>query len=290
MSDDFWEREARMMAHKADRHAFRLDRINRMFNEPCDHPGCKSHVSHPCEGCGRRWGVPMDIPGIELPKEILAALDAAKELPGQFLEDLLKRGIDKLAMMYGETEAPCKEEVTIDQAARAKVVIEYDLGDGQEARRVYELKPENVQVSERQQWEAVHDCGEEKAEIRRVGNPVVVVVGELIGSKNHQFCRVPPPELDIGITHIADVVTFKFLWAGEQVAQYELTESVLNTESFRHHLGIMIDRAFRSIVDLGEPIQKHQIHTALERACSIQWGIAWMNSAVSQPSTRSSEG
>jgi hypothetical protein len=21
--------------------------------EPCHHPGCKSHVSHPCEGCGR---------------------------------------------------------------------------------------------------------------------------------------------------------------------------------------------------------------------------------------------
>ena len=21
--------------------------------EPCDHPGCASHVSHPCEGCGR---------------------------------------------------------------------------------------------------------------------------------------------------------------------------------------------------------------------------------------------
>ena len=24
--------------------------------EPCKHPGCKSHVSHPCEGCGRQWG------------------------------------------------------------------------------------------------------------------------------------------------------------------------------------------------------------------------------------------
>ena len=28
--------------------------------QPCDHPGCLSHVSHPCEGCGRvagRWSV-----------------------------------------------------------------------------------------------------------------------------------------------------------------------------------------------------------------------------------------
>lgn len=21
---------------------------------PCDHPGCKQHVSHPCETCGRK--------------------------------------------------------------------------------------------------------------------------------------------------------------------------------------------------------------------------------------------
>ena len=25
--------------------------------EPCDHPGCLSHISHPCEGCGRVGGV-----------------------------------------------------------------------------------------------------------------------------------------------------------------------------------------------------------------------------------------
>lgn len=26
------------------------------FREPCSHPGCMSHVSHPCEGCGRIVG------------------------------------------------------------------------------------------------------------------------------------------------------------------------------------------------------------------------------------------
>lgn len=25
--------------------------------QPCLHPGCLSHVSHPCEGCGRIGGV-----------------------------------------------------------------------------------------------------------------------------------------------------------------------------------------------------------------------------------------
>jgi hypothetical protein len=24
--------------------------------EPCEHPGCLSHVSHPCDGCGRTHG------------------------------------------------------------------------------------------------------------------------------------------------------------------------------------------------------------------------------------------
>ena len=24
--------------------------------EPCDHPGCLNHVTHPCEGCGRVAG------------------------------------------------------------------------------------------------------------------------------------------------------------------------------------------------------------------------------------------
>ncbi|MCK5016518.1 MAG: hypothetical protein KAS32_05530 [Candidatus Peribacteraceae bacterium] len=24
--------------------------------EPCDHPGCLNHISHPCEGCGRVGG------------------------------------------------------------------------------------------------------------------------------------------------------------------------------------------------------------------------------------------
>ena len=25
--------------------------------EPCGHPGCLSHLTHPCEGCGRVGGV-----------------------------------------------------------------------------------------------------------------------------------------------------------------------------------------------------------------------------------------
>jgi hypothetical protein len=28
--------------------------------EPCNHPGCLSHVTHPCEGCGRIAGKAID--------------------------------------------------------------------------------------------------------------------------------------------------------------------------------------------------------------------------------------
>ena len=28
--------------------------------EPCEHPGCLHHISHPCEGCGRVGGRRQD--------------------------------------------------------------------------------------------------------------------------------------------------------------------------------------------------------------------------------------
>ncbi|MDK1020193.1 MAG: hypothetical protein QGD90_00965 [Candidatus Hydrogenedentes bacterium] len=38
---------------------------------PCAHRGCKSHVTHPCEGCGRKWGVTLlkvtDVRVVKLP-------------------------------------------------------------------------------------------------------------------------------------------------------------------------------------------------------------------------------
>ncbi len=38
------------------------------IGEPCSHPGCLSHRSHPCEGCGRVAGVPV-------PKELTDRLE-----------------------------------------------------------------------------------------------------------------------------------------------------------------------------------------------------------------------
>lgn len=36
--------------------------------EPCNHPGCYNHVSHPCEGCGRYQGKCLACNGTEKTK------------------------------------------------------------------------------------------------------------------------------------------------------------------------------------------------------------------------------
>lgn len=35
---------------------FRDGAAKRREGRPCNHAECKSHVTHPCEGCGRQWG------------------------------------------------------------------------------------------------------------------------------------------------------------------------------------------------------------------------------------------
>lgn len=47
---------------------------------PCSHPGCLSHISHPCEGCGRIGGRRPELPAvlvspdIRLPDEVVEAI------------------------------------------------------------------------------------------------------------------------------------------------------------------------------------------------------------------------
>lgn len=38
----------------------RTDRTLR-DGEPCNHPGCLAHISHPCEGCGRVCGITKNV-------------------------------------------------------------------------------------------------------------------------------------------------------------------------------------------------------------------------------------
>ncbi len=48
-----------------------LDLIKVAPRGPCSHPGCMSHVTHPCEGCGRTWGPKeRDMPFKTTPEDI----------------------------------------------------------------------------------------------------------------------------------------------------------------------------------------------------------------------------
>ena len=57
----WWRREKdKSAAYKAEArikklsHAKKLELVHNKGG-PCAHPGCMSHVTHPCEGCGRQW-------------------------------------------------------------------------------------------------------------------------------------------------------------------------------------------------------------------------------------------
>ena len=58
--DEFWEKEARMRAHRENRAAYRGAWIDAMFTQPCEREDCQTHHDEPCPGCGRRWTRPKE--------------------------------------------------------------------------------------------------------------------------------------------------------------------------------------------------------------------------------------
>lgn len=72
--------------------------------EPCSHPGCLSHVSHPCEGCGRVGGT------ITL-EEALAIEAENKRLADEFSR--LKAEIDAGNRAYQQLWASYEEATRI---------------------------------------------------------------------------------------------------------------------------------------------------------------------------------
>lgn len=46
--------------HTSEGTCFETDRVLKLKygdGQPCNHPGCMAHISHPCEGCGRRGAI-----------------------------------------------------------------------------------------------------------------------------------------------------------------------------------------------------------------------------------------
>lgn len=59
--------------------------------EPCGHPGCLSHVSHPCEGCGRiagRYPAPAASVPVATPHEQhMAVMEEGHKLTGAYIRE-----------------------------------------------------------------------------------------------------------------------------------------------------------------------------------------------------------
>lgn len=55
--------------------------------QPCGHPGCASHLSRPCEGCGRYAAGMANGPDVDQAKEYIKHLGRVKELLGINYDD-----------------------------------------------------------------------------------------------------------------------------------------------------------------------------------------------------------
>lgn len=82
--------------------------------EPCDHPGCLNHTTHPCEGCGRIGGISVKtIRLYKCPAESMGNCD------GCYLYDSdgtckTNRGFDHCGMYIFRPEKPEIEFIDVE--------------------------------------------------------------------------------------------------------------------------------------------------------------------------------
>jgi hypothetical protein len=103
--------------------------ITYRIGEPCFHPSCLSHISHPCEGCGRIAGWPPEYIGLSLGtayelqrKNLVPILDVT-------LADLLQRVTsfkDQKPIKLTATNYPTG--FTLEMAYNVKVKFEFQPG------------------------------------------------------------------------------------------------------------------------------------------------------------------
>ena len=67
-----------------DNLAEQIKKSGKVYNgEPCSHKGCASHVSHPCEGCGRQWNNTIKYKAVYSPDNPMLAFLLSKKLEMQ---------------------------------------------------------------------------------------------------------------------------------------------------------------------------------------------------------------
>lgn len=78
------------------------------LSRPCKHPGCRNHITHPCEGCGRRaglapWSVLYEIVSTDV-KEMAAEIERLT----CFIQFLAKHYDEGILIKHSEIAEKCK--------------------------------------------------------------------------------------------------------------------------------------------------------------------------------------
>ena len=71
----------------------------------CTHPGCRQHVSNPCEGCGRQWGEKMKIKAEKIKAKDLKPGDLFST-EGQGYWDTIDNNLSVGERVYIRTNSP----------------------------------------------------------------------------------------------------------------------------------------------------------------------------------------
>jgi hypothetical protein len=166
---------------------------------------------------------------------------------------------------------PCTSEVEKIEVA-IQTCIRTEEGEVvSRSRRMYVLDPRQYSISETQQYEEERKASGEVVEHHKIGKPHLVLHGVVIGGQNEPLLEPQHPDLEVQVSKIANIIKMIFLWRGERVLEYEVTEQALLVENMRHHTGLMIDKLLAKIGR--NEVSPGQVRHGLMVAVSNQMGI-----------------
>lgn len=106
---------------------------------PCDHPGCASHITHPCEGCGRinMWTLPPDV-APDTPEKLLVMRVAESKIG----RDLSVRSLNEMITAFRAQTATLRKAYTKPPMSDAceYVSLAYDEAGAVFERALYDLE------------------------------------------------------------------------------------------------------------------------------------------------------
>jgi hypothetical protein len=282
---EFEEQERRLRKHAQDRKRYRTAVIEGMRG-PCTHPGCMSHVSHPCEGCGRQWVLEEKSMSNRTDWEALTSeiMELADDMHLNARFDALSHRIKTElhnAWVAGQEGSGAEDELNprypgpecnsrVESVKVEVVTVSHtEYGDvDKRFRKTIVLDPEGIICSQTQQFEREHgEAGDVVGHVK-VGKPVLILHGKVVGGSNEPVYEDTDPLLQVVVEKVPSILRFRFWWGGQELDPYEVTEHSLMTEEFKQHVEAMIDYIVSHTTNLSRP----QVHQKLEAACSNHFG------------------